>query len=280
MYTLKAENEYNNIITLTSNKNYVIISVEGLNPPPAIINKVKNASEDGSTLNSTSLDDRQIIITLNINAPVEKNRIELFKYFKTGKNVKLYYSNDTRNVNIEGIVQNFTVDYFAKKQVGQITIDCTKPFFKDVDQETKVLSNVENLLEFPLSIEEPIAFSEISENNIHLINAGDVETGFIATVHATGGCSNPVIYNLDTNKYFGVNIELNPGDDLIISTVPKEKAAILNSNGVEVSVVGKIINGSDWLTLIPGSNELHVSFTGQPEDVETTFNVKQLYLGV
>ena len=174
MYTLKAENEYNNIITLTSNKNYVIISVEGLNPPPAIINKVKNASEDGSTLNSTSLDDRQIIITLNINAPVEKNRIELFKYFKTGKNVKLYYSNDTRNVNIEGIVQNFTVDYFAKKQVGQITIDCTKPFFKDVDQETKVLSNVENLLEFPLSIEEPIAFSEISENNIHLINARSI----------------------------------------------------------------------------------------------------------
>lgn len=280
MYTLKAENEYKNVITLTGNKNYVITSIEGLNPPGAIINKTKNASEDGSVFNSSSIDDRQIIITLNFNAPAERNRIELYKYFKTGKIVKLYYQNDTRNVSIEGIVQNFTVDFFAKKQVGQITIDCLDPLFRDIEQEVEVLTDVESLVEFPLEIETPIAFSEIVESNIHLINEGDVETGLIIKVHAVGGCSNPVIYNLDTGKYFGVVYEMSPGEDLIINTIPKQKEVTIESFGVKTSIVGKIIPGSDWLTLIPGANELHVSFEGQPEDVNTSFMMQNLYLGV
>lgn len=282
MYILKAENEYKNIINLTAHKGYVITSIEGLNPPGAIINKTKNAAEDGSVLNSTSLDDRQIIITLNINAPVEKNRLELYKYFRSGKPVKLYYKNDTRDVSIEGIVQNFTVDYFAKKQVGQITIDCTNPYFKGLAQEVETLSNVDNLVEFPLSIEEdtPIAFSEVSNNNLHILNSGEVETGFEVQIHAVETVSNPVIYNMETGKYFGVAVMLGAGDSLIINTKKKEKEVLLQAGISITSVASKIITGSTWLELIPGANELSVNFEGNPEGLYSTFTVDSLYLGV
>ena len=281
MYTLKAENEYQNIINLTNNKKYVITSIEGLNPPTAIINKTKNASEDGSVLNSTSLDDRQIIITFYINAPAEKNRLELYPYFRSGKPVKLYYKNESLDVSIEGIVQNFTVNYFDQKQMGQITIDCVNPYFKGLNEDIEVFSNVESLIEFPLSIDNPpIAFSEISNNNIHLINKGEVETGFEFTIHATGACSNPVVYNLTTGKYFGINFNMFDGYDLIVNTKQKEKEVILSIGGVKESAVGKIIEGSSWLELIPGTNELAITFEGQPEAIYTTFKVDRLYMGV
>lgn len=154
MYTLTAQNKYGEQLELTHNEAYVIESIEGLDPPDAVINTTRNANADGSVYNSAYVDNRQIIITLAINGPAEANRINLYKYFKAKYPVRLYYQNATRNVYIDGYVKTLQIEFFNKKQIAQITILCPEPFFKGATNEMVEFSSVEDLFEFPFSVEE------------------------------------------------------------------------------------------------------------------------------
>lgn len=154
MYTLIAQNKYGQQIELTNNNAYVIESIEGLDPPDAVINTTRNANADGSVFNSSYVDDRQIIITLAINGPAEDNRIQLYRYFKNKYPVTLYYQNDTRNVYINGYCKTIQIEFFNKKQIAQITIVCPEPFFNGSENEIIDFSSVTAEFEFPFSVEE------------------------------------------------------------------------------------------------------------------------------
>lgn len=153
MYTLIVENKYGQQLELSHNDAYVITSIDGLDPPDATINTTKNANSDGSVFNSSHLNDRQIIITMAINSPAEVNRIALYQYFKTKMPLTLYYQNSSRNVYINGYVQRMNVEFFNKKQIAQITIDCPNPYFLELATSENKISNILDGFEFPFSIE-------------------------------------------------------------------------------------------------------------------------------
>ena len=154
MYTLIAQNKYGQQMELTHNDAYVIESIEGLDPPDAVINTTRNANADGSIYNSSYVDNRQITITLAINGPAEANRIQLYKYFKNKYPVRLYYQNGTRDVYIDGYCKTIQIEFFKKKQIAQITILCPNPFFKSVENQLIDFSSVTAEFEFPFSVEE------------------------------------------------------------------------------------------------------------------------------
>ena len=154
MYTLIAQNKYGQQLELTHNAAYSITNIDGISPPDGVINTTRNANADGSVFNSSYVDNRTITITLSINSPAEQNRINLYKYFKAKFPTRLYYSNATRNVYIDGYVQNIHIGFFDKKQVAQITILCPNPFFQDVNESLQEFINIEDLFEFPFSVEE------------------------------------------------------------------------------------------------------------------------------
>ena len=281
MFTLIAENKYGQQLELTHNSAYVIESIDGLDPPDAQINTTKNANDDGSVYNSSYVDNRVITITLAINGPAEANRINLYKYFKSKTSVRLYYSNGTRDVYIDGYVQRMPVNFFSKKQIVQITIFCPKPFFKGVVDKIVDFSSINPLFEFPFSIEEPIPFSELlvdQEKNI--INNGDVETGALFVLKARGGVTNPSIFNVETNEYFTLNISMAEGDEIQINTKKKEKSVIKISNGVTTNIVGNLKNGSTWLQLIPGDNLFMTSAETSPDNLDTYCIITDQFEGV
>ena len=424
MFTLIAENKYGQQLELTHNDAYVITEIDGLDPPDATINTSKNANADGSVYNSSYINDRQIIITMAINYPAEENRINLYQYFKTKMPITLYYQNDSRDVYIQGYVQNMQIGFFDKKQIAQITILCPKPLFNDVNDDTSKLSQIADLFEFPFSIEsgpgknllpypyyhgtrtyngitytdngdgtitangtataysddhlqsrangdfmlpdgtyvingcpegggtstyrvmvgitvngswqtiaadsgsgatftydssmgnlgvviaisngatvnnvtfkpmisvaggeyEPyeynpgIEFSSIGDADITIINDGDVESGFTMTFHALDDVSNPVIYNTDTNEYFGLNVSMSAGDEVIVCTKPKEKSVTYTAaDGTTSNAIGNVQEGSTWLQLIPGVNNLTMTNTGNPGDLYVTFTYTSQYEGV
>ena len=98
MFTLRVENRYGQSLTLTNNPSYVITSVEGIDPPDAVINMIRNANTDGSIFNSVYADNRLITITLAINPNAEDNRLQLYRYFKTKDKLRVYYQTETRDV--------------------------------------------------------------------------------------------------------------------------------------------------------------------------------------
>lgn len=255
MYTLIAQNKYGEQLELTRNEAYVIESIEGLDPPDAVINTTRNANTDGSVFNSSYVDNRQITITMAINGPAEANRINLYRYFKAKYPVTLYYKNDTRDVYITGYVQNIQIEFFNKKQIVQIIILCPEPFFSGSDSNITDFANVESLFEFPFSIETPVAFSQILPlQKKNIINHGDVETGAIFRLKATGNATNPMVFNDERLELIGFDLSMSAGDELVINTNKKHKSAKLTHNGVTSSVINKISMNSTWIQLLPGDN--------------------------
>ena len=266
---------------LTHNDAYVIESIEGLDPPDAVINTTRNANADGSVYNSAYVDNRQIIITLAINGPAEDNRIQLYKYFKNKYPVRLFYKNSTRNVYIDGYCKNIQIEFFNKKQIAQITIICPEPFFNGSQNEIIDFSNVQALFEFPFTITNPIPFSEILlDQEKDILNSGDVETGAEFYLIARGPLTNPTIYNVDTNEFFKITLSMVKGDEIYINTKKKQKTVQFTHNAVTTNIIGQLASGSTWFTLNPGDNLFMITAQTNPENLDAYCLITDLFEGV
>lgn len=281
MYTLKVRNQYSEILELTHNEAYVITDITGLNPADAVINTTRNAGTDGSNFNGAYVDNRSIIITMAINSPAEDNRIKLYKYFKMKSPVRLYYKNSTRDVYIDGYVEHVNITYFDKKQIAQITVLCTNPFFNDVSDNTTEFNAIDSLFEFPFEIVNPIPFSDISiGEEINVRNLGDVATGMEIKIIVSGAVTNPVMYNVQTNEYFKILRTFSTGDVIVINTNKKNKKVQLTSGGVTTSIVGNIASGSTWLQIDPGDNIFQITADVSPENIIAFCKTVTQYEGV
>lgn len=284
MYTLIVQNKYGQQLELTHNDAYVISSIEGLDPPDAVINTTRNTNTDGSVFNSSYVDNRQIIITLAINSPAEGNRIELYKYFKNKYPVRIYYKNGHRDVYIDGYCKNMQIEFFNIKQIAQITIICPEPFFKSVNEEVSEFSVTQSVFEFPFSVEDPpaeIEFSRIEyDSEKDVTNSGDVETGMIIRLRAKGSVNYPGVVNTETGEFFKLNLPMNIGDEIYINTKVGEKTVTYTHDSVTSTIVNSIVSGSTWLTLRPGSNLFMTTATSGLTNLEAYCTLTDQYEGV
>jgi len=282
MYTLIVENAKGEQLHLTDNDNYDVVEVTGTNPPVAAINTTNVTGMDGSRFNSSRIGQRNIVITLNIKPPIEANRLELYKYFQVKRYIKVYYKNDHRDVYIEGYVESFENNPWTQLQKPQISIICPDPFWKSINDTIINFSSTIALFEFPFSIpSEGIPFSEIQRMTTAQIDVGDVETGAIIEFHATTDqILAPKLYNLTTNEFFGINIDMEAGDTIIVNTERGKKSVILIQDGVSTNILSDRKKGSTWLTFQPGINELSYDAYVGTENLRVKVTVTPKFEGV
>lgn len=282
MFKLIIENQYKEQLELTHNPAYSIKSVLGLDPPDAIINTTKNALQDGSEYNSSSMDNRTITITLAINYPAETNRIRLYRYFKSKSKVIIRYKNASRDVYITGYTQSMQVAFFDKKQTAQITVLCPESHFNGSQEAYEELSNIFSLFQFPFAIEETgIPMSQVvSGVEKSIANDGDLSTGTLIKIRAIGSVTNPKIYCATNNTYMQVNTEMASGDMIEIDTRTGHKRVAMISGGVETNMIGSLKEGSQWFVLTPGDNVFQAFADAGEEYMMVTFEVIYQYEGV
>ncbi len=282
MFTLIVENERGEQLTLTNCDVCDVLRVDGLNPPPAIINTSETANIDGSNFKSSRISSRNIVILLNIKTPIEANRQQLYKYFRSKRWCRLYYANDNRDVYIDGYVESFENDQFTNLQKPQISIICPKPFFKNRSDNTVEFSGTSDAFEFPISIaDEGTEFGVIEKVITRLVDAGEVETGaVISFIAGSDQILNPVIYNRTAQTYFGLNFDMNEGDVITINTIKGEKAVTLLRGGVTTNIIDKMSEGSTWLQFDPGVNEISYGADEGESNLNVSLTVTQLFEGV
>lgn len=282
MYSLKVKNDKGNILELTENQNYIVYKIGGLSPPQATINSSVNTTSDGSNINSTRVENRNIVIYVSIKGDIEANRINLYKYFPIKKTVTLYFSNGARNVCIDGTVELIECDLFANNQFAQISLICPKPYFKDINYLTTYFSDLNNLLEFPFSIpSEGTQLSQIIPNiRKTIINSSDVPTGLVIELFALGTVVKPIIYNVHTKEHMSFNLTLEPSDKLVINTNVGEKTVTLVRNGISSNALGYMVKDSTWFTLNAGDNVFTYDCESGGVDLQIKFENPILYSGV
>lgn len=282
MYRLSVENDRGNTLELTNNPNYIVYKIEGLTPPHATINSSVNTTTDGSSINSVRLENRNIVIYARIKGSVEANRINLYKYFPVKKTVKLYFSNGARDVYIEGTVELIECNLFSDKQVAQISIICPKPYFKNVDDLVTMFSDVAKMFHFPFAIDKAgVELSSISTNQRRsIVNVGDVETGVVIKLFATGTVVNPVVYDVLKRTQMKLNFTMNPSDTIVINTNVGEKSIELIRDGVTYNAMGYMAQDSTWFILESGDNVFTYDADSGNSNLQLTFTTSILYSGV
>jgi phage-related protein len=282
MYTLIIENEKHEQLELTNNENYDVISIDGLNPPAALINMIEISGVDGAHFNSSRINTRNIVIMINIKAPVEKNRIALYAYFKAKRYVKVIYRNESRDVYAEGYVETFENDLFTMLQQPQISIICPNPFWLSSQDTSVEFSSTQALFEFPM--DNPVGgleFSSIDRLTTTLINAGEVATGGIIRLRATSdGVQSPTFYNRTTGAYFGLSTSMQEGDEIVINTLTGEKSVKRIRSGTETNLLSLRTSGSAWIVFEPGENEISYSATHGQAYLKVSVELTQKFEGV
>ena len=282
MYSLKVENDRGNTLALTGNPNYNVYKIEGLNPPQATINSSVNTTTDGSSINSVRLDNRNIVIYTTIEGDVEANRINLYKYFPVKKTVKLYFTNSSREIYIEGTVEVIECDLFTNRQVAQISLICPKPYFKGVENLVTTFSDVSSMFQFPFSAGKAgVEVSAISTNQRRsIINTGDAETGVIIKLFAIGTVVNPIIYDVLKRTYLRLNFTMLTSDTIVINTNVGEKSIELIRDGVTYNAMGYMAQDSTWFIMEAGDNVFTYDADSGNSNLQLTFTTAILYSGV
>lgn len=148
MYRIAIENASGNKLELTENKDY-IVTASGLSPAEANIVTASVANMPGEKYVSSKKQKRNIVLTIYPQGDIETSRINLYKYISTDAWIRVYFENDTRNVYIDGYVESFETDLFARTQAAQVSILCPSPAFIDTNSNTIVNSAISAAFTFP-----------------------------------------------------------------------------------------------------------------------------------
>lgn len=281
MYHLIVENEKGDKLELTNNRNYDVLEVTGTGPPTAAINTVKVAGFDGSRFNSSRVEQRNIVVTLNIQHPIEANRLALYNFFRVKRYVKIYYRNNHRDVYTEGYVESFENNPWTQLQQPQISIICPQSYWLATADTTVKFSNSVAAFEFPFSIPaEGIEFSTLMQETSAAVDVGEIETGGIIELHASGTVKNPVFYDLTTNQYFGVDVTLQQYDVVTINTNVGEKSVTLLRSGTKTSLLSSRKAGSSWLQFRAGINTFSFDAEEGAADLDCALSFTQKFEGV
>ncbi len=140
---------------------FVVLDASGFGPPKATINTSKMATMDGSRLNSTSIDQRNIVLTLAFlpNPTIEDTRQKSYKYFPVKKTISLLIETDKRLCQTYGSVESNEPVIFNSEAGTQISIICPDPYLYAAGPDSKnvaVFFANNPLFEFPFSNESEL----------------------------------------------------------------------------------------------------------------------------
>ena len=149
MFTLTAENQRGEKLTLTEYRSAYQVAYTGLGPVGADVITASLGMVDGEKFNSARVGRRNVVLTVFIRGNVEANRLRLYNWFTPKQWVKLHYKNGAREVYTEGVVEGCELNQFEAVQRVQISIICPQPYLIGAAEIVKDISGVESLFSFP-----------------------------------------------------------------------------------------------------------------------------------
>ena len=286
MLRARISNSSGETLELTGNEPvYQLVNIEGLNPPPAVLNQTDIYGMDGALFNSSKLATRNIVLTVYINGDVEVNRLRLYSYFRTKEKCTFYVTTDTLDVEIDGYVDTVECNMFQQNVFAQISLICMNPYFHGVAQTETGMIGAEALFTFPFSIniDDPIPISNHTEADaLVVLNAGESDTGCEIIVSALAGFSTLEIADLTTGDTFKLVGTFLAGDTIIINTVKGAKSVELVRAGVVSNALSTLQQDSVFFQLAPGANAFGIIIDGVENDgaVDMTIRYYLNYRGL
>ena len=91
---------------------------------------------------------------------------------------------------------------------------------------------------------------------------------------------NPKVFDYETGDYFGINIAMDAGDEVTITTGTGVKAVTLLRGGVTSNLFNDIAEGSTWLQLHSAESVFVYQADSGAESLTVEFRHYDMYAGV
>lgn len=166
-----------------------------------------------------------------------------------------------------------------------IPLDCLNPFWREEYEQREDIASWVAAWEFPCEIEQDNAQSMIfgyrAESVIvNCYNEGDVSTGMRIRFTALGTVTNPILLNVDTNEFIKLNVTMQTGDVIEVSTKYGSKGATLIRDGQKTDYFRYVDVDSTFMQLAIEDNNFRYDAESGVNSMEVSIFYDKEYLGV
>lgn len=284
MISFELENENGNIVDINDGVRYLVTGASGLNPPSASIFTSKSPNRKGAKYNGSTLNERNIVISIKILGDIEANRNALYEWVDTEQYCKVRYRNETKNVYCEGHVQDCPIDIFTDNEIVSVAILCENPYWKDLEDISADISALIKQFTFPFAIDDVgVPFSTMRENYTTTVFHVGSPTGVRIIIRCEHEVKNLAIYDgKDTTRKIALNYTIPAGWTVIIDTEnsPKTIKAHL-PNGSTINLLPYVEYNPTWFELKKGANVFTCTADEDTiSNAEISVNYTNKYLGI
>ncbi len=262
----------NNSITLESYINSTGVLVTYFNPGniSTKFNKVKGIGQYGSSLLSTSIEERPVEIKAIIlsNDIMERNTIKknIDDVLNPLDQVIIKYNSNGISKQIEGSCDEsplYSTDYKTNNKSAlafTVNFECFNPFWMDQENTVVNVETWEGGFEFEFELSSlGIEFARKGPNEIEINNYGNVEAPL--EVFFKGPALNPSI-TLNDGKFIKVDRNLEDDEILYINTSFDNKAVQVMRGDIEEQAYHYINIDTKFFNLDPGKNLISYATDG------------------
>lgn len=268
---------------LLNSQYFTLTEIDGLTTVQSSIASIVIPYVDGDTVNSIQAQPRTVTLYLRLkqSAGIEAAKNYIMQYVKPKLAGTLVLQTDEKIIELAGLIESIDLPRFNQGVTMAISIYCSQPYWQDVDFVVQEISEILNLHYFPIEEgglafpADGIPFGAYDDDLTQQItNQGDVDTGLIITIIASGAVVNPKIVNAYTGEYIGINDTLAAADAVTITTIKGQKKITKNGQ----NIIDKIMSGSTFLQLATGTNEFYITADSGMNNVYFMLSYKQRYI--
>lgn len=166
---------------------------------------------------------------------------------------------------------------------GLLQFSANDPYFYEKNSTVVNISSWIGEFKFPLNLDEGgIRMGSKSKSLfVNVKNSGHTSTGMIVRFSATSKVTNPSIINVNTYENLKLEMELEGGDEVIVSTYKGKKTATLIRNNIEHDIFSYVSLDSKFMQLNPGDNIFRPGVDGGSlDDLNVSIKFTNRYMGV
>lgn len=274
MKKIICENNKKDKIAFTYDFPYFLKTIDGIYKVSGNVTTVSSAFGIGESYSGTSIKKRPIVITGIIKDNFKERRQLLYKMFPLKTEGTLYYYEDDIKRKIAYEVEDIDIEEKGIPRAFTISLICPNPYFTDIEENEVSMSTWTPRFCFPMISEKDTGI-EFATKNVTVMgtitNNTNIEFGITIHFVANGHVKNPYLVNVDTQEQISIDIEMEAGDEIIITTQRGEKNIIYipDSTGIAEDINYKMKYGSKFLQIHTGDNTLRAGAEEEEENLTT-----------
>lgn len=261
---------------------YLVNFDGGTSTPKTKINTSKGSGQDGESYIGSTIEMRNIVIDFQIENDYSANRNLLYSVFIPKSEGTLIFEQDSIKRKISCRVESLIINDNKIPKTASLSLLCPNPFWEDINSIRNNIASWLPAFEFPLEIIS--GGIEMGQRQLSLvvnvINNGDIPLGMIVEFKALGSVLNPSIFDVYKQQELKINIDMQAGDIITVSTLYGKKRAELNRSGFITNVINALDPDSVFLQFEPGDNLIRYNADQNLNNLEVSIYYTPAYLGV